>query len=534
MGRFENSDRITNLERQLQELQDTVARLPVTVPTVEGPRNAVLLQSCDGTPPNVKRVADTVLPYVDSDDNRSQRRLSDAIGKVVQDNDGTCWQIMEKLKQCLAGECFDGRVIIDDCDQCQSCYLLESCDADPDIITHNVAVANFPVVMLDTGKCYTVSKNPNCANSVGVNVVAGWNTCAPCKCYVLKNCREATDTQTVMIEDPAGTLALNDVILWGGDCWELDSTATCTGNETIVQNEDWELMEDCDDARCKIYTLEPCPGQAGGLVDRYVMGAEDLSGARYDLSELVGKVVAVITTGTTLGCYTVVETDTGPTVETSPVVIYEVFDSCTGDYKCQAVRFKRVDPGESETCASPSASYFVTYSNINEQTNLAVPLAADNTFKRAEDGFCYIFQDYQDMDQADKDFAFTIEESYETCLECDDPRYRLMNKCGCGACDNSSEVVADIIADDSAVGGAVGKYVKVNGYCWLVEKEPSATAVTQGGDLGFAGPYNTCEECVADGQCITVLINDGGSIKWADITVSSLCNKEDASEPCPP
>lgn len=465
----------------------------------------------------------------------------------------TCYKVVGRVKGLSKNITLIGQfeTLFPNCYSCEGCFLLEDCEATaPDIVTDSRAVSPGTVVLLDTNICYTVTDEEPCGEDPdSVAIIETFEDCESCKVMLLENCYTEEQSHAIL-RDVA--IEIGNVYRYDGVCYELKGTDIDPDPmeeiTVYIGEELQELYDECHE--CNGYKLEPCPGQSGAPSTRYVWGAVigqgDDQGVNFDLSEHLydgegdGWVLAIEDESLTgdLHCYKVTRAQPGETLETNACAVYESFHGCEGDNPysdCIALEFQRVDEGEGDTCSTPDEPSMITFSDVRGQRDAApADIPAGTTFIRAEDGFCWEYVGEEVMTNADATWAFTIEEEFEDCENCNNPRYLLEAKCAeeqCGPCGGDGDDPDDIITDEP-LSDAIGKYVKVEGQCYKVSVDTSEDPLTHESPLGHKGPFGNCVSCADAEDCLEVLAKINGTWKAVKIIIGNRCQSSDATSPC--
>jgi hypothetical protein len=446
------------------------------------------LDDCDGEAPTL---------YVRND-------LAEQVGKVVLVDD-TCYVVRlpeagEVDDDPCTAQCVEIAAEYEDCDRCKGCWLLQDCDeTEPDIVTNtDLAEWEGKVVRVD-GVCYEVSLADNCLDAVAVTVDDGYDDCDACaNCYHLENCWDDEDTLTISNDlaaiteaDPATMVAEDYVFEINGKCYELTGYDTnCAGAERVTVDA-WYLS--CGDCGC--YKLTECPGGAGNEI--YARSAQDRDGEIVRLRNLVGQVVRLDDGD----CYSVA-TDEANCETAVDVTVYEAYDDCDA---CTCYTL--------EDCESAAAN-IVTYTDLAGLGHAV----GDVLELDGEAATCYeITADDTAYSGAAK--AVTILSAWPDCDTCaGEQQYELTHDCQRDDC-GDAEAKPDIITTDRRLYSAVGKYVKVGGYCYVVATTSEHTGALE--SIEYQGPYADCNACLAAPVTTRKVVLTGLAIDGTDIVAET-------------
>ena len=172
--------------------------------------------------------------------------------------------------------------------------------------------------------------------------------------------------------------------------------------------------------------------------------------------------------------------------------------------------------------------------------------------RRAEDEICY---EITNNTAAFSAFAVEVmvEESFTSCENCTDPRYKLDPVCpSCEEANPGVECEAEAGARQVAGGGqteytdvdlidVLGRYVKIDGVCYLVSRDPTRQAPTLT-ELAITISFDDCQTCQK--QCVFLNVDvfyDGQVIGQRKIraVVDMVCDEmtsdiAEVTEDCPP
>lgn len=437
-----------------------------------------------------------------------------------------CWQLIGAAPRCATGSCAEIIAWGANCDACSVCFYLTPCGGGSPTFVRGVEWYAYVggVVLINLGggdACHTVQVADGCfdvTNFTVDDVVEFYAECDACGCYELENCADSEDVIYVtndlaaIVDAASGTAAIGSFVKRAGVCYEItDFLAPCT--ETAVT---WE-----DDG---IAAIESCSGCCYALTN--CADPEDVVYYRLNSDETVNPDDFVNEDGTSNGRVTMLTgyvCRTWSIPETCPEegvilglpTILEEFDSCED---CAITCWER--------CDSPG-TFIRTYSDMSD-------VGPNAAVKRAEDGFCYTRETSPGTCGEPSIVEFTIEtiidEGEDSCEICQDPRVKLTPSCGsgCGDCSGGSSGgsgsgASAIVTDNAAFFEHVGKYIKMDGSCRLVEWTTDALTGTVG---CWVGPFDSCAACAAAPSQITVIALIGGEHRNVTLQgVFSVCGQ---------
>lgn len=401
------------------------------------------------------------------------------------DEEDDCW-LVERVSSCgtplVAGNIVGSIIPVGfDCNQCNNCYTIEKC--------------GYPAV---TGELIVPG---NFFSNLGVGGL----------------------TEADIIADPEDAIGL--VFERDGECYEITDYGPCVGTPEIISFRPSapEWHENC--ASCGCYELRPCPGQGDpGPSSLYVTRVLDEDANPIDLSQYIAPGIGcadAIKIEETGYCYTV-HLASGSSCESldepAPGEFYTVLEiyTCANGWGhaptargCDACRCY-----EFELCSDPMTT-ICTYSDFwrfievdpegdpEEGEGDPTYVFPGYVFKREEDGFCYKLTDFAVC--SGSCVKFTIEAEFgkedDACDKCNVTKVKLIPECQIceSVCNGGTASLTDsndpIYSDDEDLINAVGKYVKINGRCYIIESTEDPDSVTE--IDCWSGPYETCEQCKA-------------------------------------
>ena len=412
------------------------------------------------------------------------RRLLDLEGSTVALGnlpflDEDCWQIMGK-GDCAPLFCPNICAILD-CPQCAQCVQLIPCNTSlPPITTEissicndsGIPIENLDVVLLDDDECYTVVFGAACENVQEVNVVQPIQTCLDCSgCYNLTPCFGTFGVPFQLFRDNHN-FSEGQIIRVDGICFTVGAeSGSCLFAQRVSESRIETDFADC--AECGCWMLTPCETNdtSDPIVATFLVGHEDLvSGATVMLSDFT--------------CW-VAEPFGGDCVDALEVELLEVFEEECG---CQCYLISE--------CEFPTVER-VTYSDLSE-------LVTNQVFN-TPDGICYRFLRETPCEPTAIGVVINERFSAETnaCDCCLVPKYSLTPACsacssncgGGGGSDGASLIT------DTDLSSFVGRLVKYEGDCYLVQESQEASTIS---DITVTGPFSGCDEC--EQECISVVV----------------------------
>ena len=384
-------------------------------------------------------------------------------------------------------------------------------------------VVNVAASALLESECWTVGDTNNCPPEICpavLGIVADCDSCGPA-CFDLTLCTDASVVLKIM--QPFGiTLQLGDVVAFEDLCYMVSLAADCVDAE-IIELIPSQVFDDCNSCGPACFDLTPCPGEtADAIVARSSVDVE------FDFNEVVGKVVR-LDDGV---CY-VVSAHTGDCATgVDDVVVLETYDDC-------------------ENCLVYTLDSCTTSDQITTYSDLSM-YGVGTIIKRAEDEMCY---EIVDSTATFNEFTVEVmvEESFTSCDNCTDPVFKLDPVCpSCEEANPGMDCEANPAATPIAGSGNteytdvdlsehLGKYVKIDGVCYLVERDPTRQTPTLP-SLVITNSFEDCATCQK--QCVTMVVDviDGeGAIqqKKMRVVVDMVCDEitEDVietTEECPP
>lgn len=366
-----------------------------------------------------------------------------------------------------------------------ACFLFTPCTSGTAFVGRGTSLFLFlgKIVVLDDDYCYTVSQTNNCTNAVDMtlaDIYGSYDSCSYCgECARLISCADGayryvrSDQVNIFPDVVEGKIMRID-----GECYLIDDVHyTCPGDPEdlgAVYQGPW--LESCDSCGCHLFI--DCNSSA----ERYVNEATYDSNP-YDLDSL--PIGAIVREGTS-SCweYQGVISNDSRCSGASALVIQEVYNNC---YCCTAYELTELsDPG----CSLGGQPTITTNSDLCEYS-------IGETLKRAEDGLCYELTDTVAFSGGD--VAFTVEERYDYCEQCQNPLYKLISDCPtcCSASAGSTKIT------DEDLSAELGQYIKVTESisgedkktCYFVELADYDDSVTLSAPLTYEGPFTDCTTC---------------------------------------
>jgi len=400
----------------------------------------------------------------------------------------------------------------------------------------NGQVVNVADSALLRSECWTVGDTNNCPPEICPTVLGTVPDCDSCvpTCFNLTLCTDTTFVRKIM--QPFGVfLQPGDVVaLFDELCYTVSLADDCVDAE-IIELSQSQIFDDCSLCGPACFDLTPCPGETAdaivarsGVSQVETMDTSEDDTIEFDFNEVVGKVVR-LDDGV---CY-IVSVHAGDCTEgVDDVVVLETYDDCS---TCLVYTLDRCGTSDQIT----------TYSDLSEY-------GVGTVIRRAEDEMCYEIVDSTAMFDATA-VEVMVEESFTSCENCTDPIFKLEPTCpSCEEANPGMDCEANPAATPIAGSGQteytdedltdhLERYVKVDGVCYFVERDPTRQAST----LTSLEITNSFEDCVTcQKQCVTMVVDviDGtGAIqqKKMRVVVDMVCDEitEDVietTEDCPP
>jgi hypothetical protein len=538
MSDTQTKDRLRDLERRLTAAEIQAARTPIRLGKV-GPSIAPVFEfrNCEDSEQRL---------FLDNAD--IARHSVGEVAVIVRDGIYECWRLYAPAPFCKTGEC---ALIIAwgaDCEACSVCFYLTPCGGGSPTFVRGIEWYEYvdKVVRLDGPGhegCYSVAVADGCFDVdealLTSHVEEVYANCDQCGCYELENCADDTDVIYVgndlatFLGEDSGADTIGRFIKFKGVCYEITGFANPCGTTPIYWETDLvfcafgDFAGDCpeiiDSCNGCCYLLTPCPDQAGDPDPAYYrLNTDDPDLTEFideETGESNGRVIRIAGI-----CYTVSVPETCPEEDVilGLPTVEEEYDECDD---CITSCWERCDA---------AGTYLKTYADMKE-------VGPNAAVKRAEDGYCYKRATLSECD-GDPIVDFTIEEiideGEDSCTICVDPKVKLTPSCasGCADCAGNESGGAGsgrtaIVTDDDAFFGYVGRYIKNDGACYLVEWTTDALSGTVG---CWNGPFDSCDQCGAAPSEITVIAYVGGAHKRVKLQgVFNVCGEESATEPCP-
>ena len=394
-------------------------------------------------------------------------------------------------------------------------------------------VVNVAASALLESECWTVGATNNCPPEICpavLDVVADCESCGP-TCFDLTLCTDETVVRKIM--QPSGVVlqAGNVVELDDELCYTVSLADDCVGAEIIALSPS-QIFDDCDSCGPECFDLTPCPGEMADVI----VAHNSSSSAGFDLNEVIGKVVR-LSDGV---CY-IVSVHDGDCAASVDVEVLESYDDCA---TCLVYTL--------DNCTTTNAE-ITTYSDLS-----MYPVGT--VIKRAEDETCYLILNNTAVFDASTVVEVTVEESFTTddpninpCDNCTNPVFKLDPVCpSCEEANPGMDCEANPAATQIAGSGQteytdvdltdhIGMYVRIDGVCYLVERDPTRQDPTVP-SMAISDFFEDCVTCQR--QCVTMVVdvvNGEGVIqqKKMRVVVDMVCDEitEDiieTTEDCPP
>lgn len=440
---------------------------------------------------------------------------------MVAEYQGACYVISAAADGVCA---FDGCIKIEkihqNCSYCRKCWILQACENEAVTIKANNDLSAYgldSVLRLngeeyDCWKIYQVALDCNGARPV--SIVKHLLDCNWCyNCWELLDCDDLEGASIYIRDDlrllPALAGKTVDQILaeaWvlrtkTGKCYIVEAYhEPCAEETTEIEIVDVHpSCSDCKEGR-PCYKLEACHHREGYPDIICAGGAVNADGDEIDLADYLGKVIRrdncrlyKVKAFDAPDAYGSVPCDCAGTTPLI-VTVLEAYDDCD-----QAGLWVLTKCGTEQT--------YPTWTDLS-----AYPIGS--ALKHAN-GDCFeITSKINGADELDNECdnaaAFEFESTSASCDACQgNIKYRLtFGDCTDPACKSLSQLGLDPPADqitNADLSGAVGKYVKFIGLCWLVSLETGEASITiDKADFDFTGPYETCAECAAAREPVTL------------------------------
>jgi hypothetical protein len=437
---------------------------------------------------------------------------------IISDNGIiSCWEVIERVTTtCKSAECV---VILgwgEDCTACTDmCFKLTACPTLPEEATPPDEWVTGADWLCYIGKvveigdeasteCYTVGFPQKCShNNVNEDlsvddIVRVYVNCQGClACFIVHQCGEGggEENDVAVTNDLFTHLGIDDfeaiegVVFKDshGICWEVIQVSyPCVVPLAQLQTLDLpdpaEIQEDCDKC-CLLF--EPCEGNEG---EAFVARPSSAELDEIDPAEIIGKVVREDVGDPGMGdCWMVSEAPCTEEAEAGLLQVEEVYDDCIC---CVITRWKK--------CFSDPPEYIRTF------TNLCPYLPTDEgvftgSLLRAEDDLCYEWATEQEGEE--DPVPFTVQYEFDDCDTCVIRRYKLNPNCPdpCSNWECKSDLgggeVHPPIVTETDLFPYLGKYLKYDGICYLVEKTTDELTEDELDYSCLTGPFLTCDEC---------------------------------------
>jgi hypothetical protein len=520
---IQTKHQLQNIERELAELRARTNRLPVQIAKVPGFAVTVYeFRNCED-PARKLYLDNTTIADHDAGE----------VAVIRIDGLIECWQLYGPAPQCKTGACAEILAWGADCDACQVCFYLTPCGGGSPTFVRGIDWFDYVgrVVKLDGPGhegCYTVAVADGCFDvdeALGVeHITDSYANCDGCGCYELENCADDTDVIYVsgdlasVVGAASGVASIGQFVKRRGVCYEITGFAQPCGTTP----QEWDVEEVARIESCSgcCWLLTPCPDQAGDPEPAYYrLDSDDPDLTAFideETGESNGRVIRLAGI-----CYAVSIPETCPEegVILGLPTVEEEYDSCED---CVETCWERCDaPG----------TYLRTYSDMSD-------VGPNSAVKRAEDDYCYKRATLSEC-EGDTAVVFTIEtiidEGVDSCTICQTPKVKLTPSCGSGCSDcsgsssgGSGSGASTIVTDNAAFFEHVGKYVKMEGVCRLVEWTTDALVGTVG---CWTGPFQSCEACRAAPSQITVIALVDGAHKNVKLEgVFNVCGQTALTE----
>lgn len=420
---------------------------------------------------------------------------------------GQCW-IVRELADDETDECgvcvkIDGTY--DSCLDCYGCWELTPCPGNTYsslVTTHDVSLWNGGAIWVvghgGVHVCFAVAPAANCDDAVGLSIDDEWllldgftaaqGGCTNCgSCYHLTNCWDAGDTIVVSnnlldVFPPETTPAnlIGKIVVIDSQCYTITAFDTSCGSavtsDTVGSGFDTCIASgdppDPYGTGCGLYALTPCPGYGETVI--YTRKATGPSGPVDLLDYIDLNQVIRLDDGI---CYTptfIAELPELATFTTAGVTVLEAYDSCEN---CLI--------WEVQECGSTVNQY--TYTDL-----AGYGLSSGRVF-RTTDATCYTITGTSSW--SGTEIALDVDPNptggFDDCTACQ-IKYELVYDCD-DDCENPAVANPSSIITHTNLATAVGKYVKVEGYCYGVfTSNSTASSVALS---SYIGPFTECSDC---------------------------------------
>lgn len=530
---FDPSPRFSEIEYYHDLMSGTVKTKVISHRTVTSAKAENILQETSSL--LLRRCSDNLILYSENveirTNNTDVRTLSDLVGQVVALSPNAllgidCWRVVE-VSNCSPSVCPTVCFILDNCDECDSCFELRPCNVGESIryipmeslCGSGSTFRDGDTVLLSNDLCYQIFRSTDCSEvENGLTVVSLIPSCQDClECLQLQGCWSSA--QLTIYKD-GHNLNVNDVISIDGVCYSVtDNPANCDFAVHVTIDSEG-LFSGCE--QCGCFLLTPCPGQPGvtPITTTGLLG-EDSAIDQLEVDQIIR-----LDNG---NCYFVSRTDADCENSEPFVTVQEIYGSCE---TCLCYLL--------ENC-SDDQSRIVTYSDLSElETNAVI--------RNAEDDTCYFIRE-RDVPWTGSAVEVTIDgEPYSSCPDCTDPRYSLTPICpSCEDADCESDPDATqvaggggvVLVTDNDLSEVVGRIIKHEGVCYFVAEVSNSTPEPYTEVVGFKA-FDDCESCQRTCLWMTVdvFVGDNKIKKMRKrIVVDRVCDEKDEDiielEECP-
>ena len=323
-------------------------------------------------------------------------------------------------------------------------------------------------------------------------IVPNCNACS--SCWPLVHCFTGLPLSIFKDNHP---IAEGQVVEIGGECYTVGPESTnCVDAIRLPEISPSQVYSNCETCG-GCFELIPFTSSCGS--DTPTILANSM-GIGFDFSEVIGKVVR-LDNGI---CYSVAPF-AGDCSAGQFVTVQESYDDCPN---CLVYVL--------DECGG-TGNTITTYSDLSAYDDGTV-------IKRAEDEKCYKINGTTAWTTASVET--TVEgDSFATCPDCTDPRYKLDPICpSCEEANPGVESCEDVSGSIQIAGGGevehtdvdlsafVGKFVKYQRRCYFVSLAPNSEPVTISAPLDVTGPFEDCVACQKECVFFTVDVFDNGQV----------------------
>ena len=477
----------------------------------------------------LRRCSDNQTVYSDDVDVGSQKLL-DLVGSVVNLQpspllESDCWRVIGP-SDCTPQICPVVCSILPDCTTCGGCFVLQLC-TDTSVIRRvtvptmcgatSGVIQEGDIVLLDDGLCYEVFNEFNCDDAEELGSATVVPNCEACgDCWPLTHCFNGPPLSIFKDNHP---ITEGQIVEIGGECYTVGPESTnCVDAIRIPQISPSQIYDNCETCG-GCFELTPCESGTPPILANSM-------GIGFDFSEVLDKVVR-LDNGL---CYSVAPF-TGDCSAGQLVTVQESYDDCTS---CLVYVL--------EECGG--SGVLTTYSDLSAYGDGAV-------IKRAEDETCYMINGITDW--APTSIETTVEESFPTCPDCTDPRFKLDPVCPsceeatpgleCEVTSGATQVAGSgsVEYTDDDLSDYLGRYIKIDGVCYLVERDPTRQTPTLS-DLDITITFDDCQQCQRECIFLNVDVFDDGQVigqRKIRAVVDMICDEitetiVSTTDECPP